>query len=157
MNLMRVNLGALIILVLVQLAGCSADLSNLGIGGNVGVDAKRLTTDTYAITTTGSTFTSASKIEETVRLKAAEVTLANGGTHFTMVRAAATAHSVAKHGPITPSEVATLDSIVKSEKTATEGTSNTDTQIKIFTVAEGKPGPPGALNAKEVISQAKGS
>jgi len=151
MKLDRVLLPIPLVLALVHFTGCSTAVEKMGIGGNVGVNAKRLTTDTYSISAQGNAFTSSSKIEESVRLKAAEVTLANGGTHFIITRTNETAHNTAKRGPITPSEVSQLESVIESEKTSTQGGSGSDTQIKVFTVADGKTPPPGALNAKDTI------
>lgn len=68
----------------VALAGCQTQYGEMNpITG--GVTADQITPDVYRISAKGNGYTSAARVQDFVLLKAAETTLAAGGTHFTIV------------------------------------------------------------------------
>jgi hypothetical protein len=67
------------------LSGCQTQYQEMGATG--GVTAAPITNDTYRISSRGNGFTDPTTIQDYSLLKAAEVTLASGGTHFLVVTA----------------------------------------------------------------------
>ncbi len=67
------------------LSGCQTQYQEMGATG--GVTAAPITNDTYRISSRGNGFTDPTTIQDYSLLKAAEVTLAAGGTHFLVVTA----------------------------------------------------------------------
>src|SRR5690349_18439285 len=67
--------------VAIGLAGCATPYTG-GMGFAGGVDAEQITSDIYRIKARGNGYTSRSRVQDFVLLKAAETTLAAGKTHF---------------------------------------------------------------------------
>jgi hypothetical protein len=68
------------ILAFALLGGCATKYQQMGLTG--GVAAEPLMTDIYRIVARGNGYTSADRVQDFVLLKAAETTLAAGGSHF---------------------------------------------------------------------------
>jgi len=80
-----IKLGAAFLLLLL-IQACSTTYGEMGATG--GVSAAAITSDTYRISARGNGFTDSTTIQDYVLLKAAETTLENGHTHFTIVSSA---------------------------------------------------------------------
>jgi hypothetical protein len=65
------------------LGGCATKYQDMGFTG--GVSAEPVMTDVYRITARGNAYTSSDRIQDYVLLKAAETTLASGGSHFLII------------------------------------------------------------------------
>ena len=65
------------------LGACSTKYQDMGFTG--GVSAQPVTTDIYRIQARGNAYTASSTIQDFYLLKAAETTIAAGGTHFLIV------------------------------------------------------------------------
>ncbi|MFZ0766647.1 CC0125/CC1285 family lipoprotein [Bradyrhizobium sp.] len=65
------------------LSGCATKYQEMGFSG--GVAAEPVMTDVYRIVARGNGYTSPDKIQDFVLMKAAETTLATGGTHFVVM------------------------------------------------------------------------
>jgi hypothetical protein len=64
----------------VLLGGCATKYQDMGFTG--GVSAEPVMTDVYRIVARGNAYTSFDRIQDYVLLKAAETTLAAGGSYF---------------------------------------------------------------------------
>src|SRR6185503_20266800 len=80
------TLTASILLMSITLTACSTRYQHMGFAG--GVSAERMTADTFRIVARGNGYTDATTIQDYALLKAAETTVAAGGTHFVVVSAA---------------------------------------------------------------------
>src|SRR5258708_17430666 len=65
------------------LGGCATKYQDMSFAG--GVAAEPVMTDTYRILARGNGYTAAARVEDFVLLKAAETTIAAGGSHFVVV------------------------------------------------------------------------
>ena len=75
---------ALAVLVLAgALAACGTQYQEMGFTG--GVTAEPVMTDVYRITARGNAYTGSSAVQDFALMKAAETTLAAGGTHFVVL------------------------------------------------------------------------
>ncbi|RTL64640.1 MAG: hypothetical protein EKK41_21140 [Hyphomicrobiales bacterium] len=142
----------LLMLLAVILSGCSTPYQTMGWSG--GVDAERMTTDTYRIVARGNGYTSSTTIQDYTVLKAAETTKQAGGTHFMIVGAA----DASRTGTIvTPGQAQTTVSGNTAMTTYTPAQAHSfikpgqDTYIKVVNVLPGQAPPPGAISADEVI------
>jgi hypothetical protein len=75
----------LVLLPSLLLAGCATKYGDMGFTG--GVKAEPIMTDVYRIQARGNGFTGSAAVQDFVLLKAAETTLAAGGTHFVILNA----------------------------------------------------------------------
>ncbi|MGO9401586.1 MAG: CC0125/CC1285 family lipoprotein [Xanthobacteraceae bacterium] len=69
--------------VFTVLAGCATKYQDMGFTG--GVSAEPVMTDVYRIVARGNGYTSSDRVQDFVLLKAAETTLAAGGSYFVIV------------------------------------------------------------------------
>lgn len=70
-------------MILVAVAGCQTPYQDMGYAG--GVAAAPITSDTYRISARGNGYTDPTVIQDYVLLKAAEITLQTGNTHFLII------------------------------------------------------------------------
>jgi len=73
------------VLVLLLLTCCATPYQEMGLGG--GVDAQKLSSNTYKITAYGNGLSTPALMHEYSMRKAAETTRQAGGTHFVIMRA----------------------------------------------------------------------
>lgn len=138
---------ALIFVSILTLSGCSTTYGELGMDG--GVAAAPITSDTYRISSRGNGFTDATVIQDFALLKAAEVTLAAGKTHFVIVDNAdastrstgQTAGTFNNFGGFATYNPGTTYDIVEPGK---------DLLIRVLTVGPGETAPQGSFPAQEV-------
>jgi hypothetical protein len=76
------GMGCLIALA-IGLGGCATKYQDMGFAG--GVAAEPVMTDVYRIVARGNGYTAAARVQDFVLLKAAETTIAAGGSHFVVV------------------------------------------------------------------------
>src|ERR1700730_6148467 len=93
------------VFLLLALTGCATPYQNMGFMG--GVEAQRMTADTYWIVARGNGYTGGTAIQDYTVLKAAETTKAAGGTHFAIISAsdASRTGTIATPGQIQTSAV----------------------------------------------------
>ena len=72
-----------VVVVALVLAGCASRYQELGPAG--GVTAAKMTDDVWRISARGNALTEATTVQDFVLLKAAETTIAAGGTHFVII------------------------------------------------------------------------
>ena len=127
--------------------------NNNGIGLTGGVQAEAVTPDLYRIEARGNGFTSKGRVQDFVMLKAAEITLANGRTHFIITDSRDTTERSQYRGPARSETVWRGDSRVT---TTTPGFVNTvvrpgeSSYVRLLSKSAG-PLPPDALDAADVI------
>ena len=150
---MRIGL----LVLLLAVAGCSTPYQNMGFMG--GVEAERMTADTYRIVARGNGYTSGTAIQDYTVLKAAATAKQAGATHFAIISAADATRTgsvvipgqaqttVAGNTAFTTYTPATVHQFIKPGQ---------DTYIRIFTVSPGQQAPPGALLADEIIQYVGG-
>jgi hypothetical protein len=134
------------------LASCQTPYQEPGLTG--GVTASPITNDTYRISARGNGYTAANTIQDYVLLKAAETTLAKGGTHFVVVTSAdATRQQIGQ----TPGMMQTNIIGKTAYTTYTPGITydivkpGQDTIIQILTIPNGVTPPMGAFPAQQVF------
>ncbi len=138
-------------LLALSLAGCATRYGELGISG--GVQAEPIMPGVYRIIARGNGYTASSTVQDFMLLKAAETTLANGGTHFIIGGVSDRSRSSVHTTPGTM-EVTRIGN--NAYGTYTPGTSfpiykpGSDAIITILNVARGQMPPPGALDAKSI-------
>jgi hypothetical protein len=144
---MRITLSMLLVL-----AGCATPYQELGFMG--GVEAQRMTADTYRIIARGNAYTRGTDIQDYTLLKAAETTKAAGATHFAIITSANASRagsfvtpgqaqtSVMGNMAVTTYSPAMVHSYIKPGQ---------DTYIQVFSVPQGQQPPFGAVSAEEVI------
>ncbi|GJD61869.1 CC0125/CC1285 family lipoprotein [Methylobacterium frigidaeris] len=126
--------------------------NSTGIGLTGGVRAEAVTPDLYRIEARGNGFTSKGRVQDFVMMKAAEITLANGRTHFLITDSRDTTERNQYRGPSRSETVWRGDSRVT---TTTPGFVNTvvrpgeDAYVRLLSKSAG-PLPPEALDAAEV-------
>jgi hypothetical protein len=143
----------LILLVVVTsfVVGCATRYGEIGFTG--GVTAEPVMTDVYRIRARGNAYTDASRVQDFVLLKAAEVTLSAGGTHFVIV------------GQENRTNVVTGQTLGFVNTTVTGNTAFTtytpgatynlvkpgeDVMIKVVRITPGQPLPSGAFPAADI-------
>jgi hypothetical protein len=136
--------------------GCATPYQNMGFMG--GVEAQRMTADTFRIVARGNAYTGGTAIQDYTVLKAAEATKAAGGTHFAIISAS----DASRTGVIsTPGQIQTSAVGSGGFYSATTTYSppmyhqyikpGQDTYIRIFTILPGQKVPQGVLSADEII------
>lgn len=140
-----------IALMAAAIAACSTTYGEMGFGG--GVTAAPVTSDTYRISARGNGYTDATTIQDYSLLKAAEVTLAAGKSHFLILSGNdATRRSVGQtagtfntnfygNSAFTTYNPGYTYNIVKPGE---------DLVIRVFSPDRGQSVPPNAFNAQEV-------
>jgi hypothetical protein len=133
------------------LAGCQTPYQEMG--GTGGVTAAPITNDTYRISAPGNGYTDPTAIQDYALLKAAEVTLQSGNTHFIIVDGKdATSRNVGQtlgtfqtnmigNTAFTTYNPGISYDIVKPGQ---------DVIVQTFSVSAGAAPPPGAMNAQQV-------
>jgi len=141
--------------LLLGLAACAAPTPYQPLGAGGGVAAQQLTADTFRILARGNGVTDPAAVEDYMLLKAAETTLAAGGTHFVLVTTTdATATSTTQG----PTEIRTVVQGDTSVTTVDPGQSFTfvapgrDAIIRVVTVRPGATPPEGAFDAAEIVA-----
>jgi len=134
------------------LASCQTPYQEPGFTG--GVTAQAITDNTYRISARGNGYTAANTIQDYVLLKAAETTLAKGGTHFVIVTSANATQNMVGQTP----GMMTTNVIGKTAYTTyTPGVTydivkpGQDTIIQVLTIPKGVAPPMGAFPAQEVF------
>jgi hypothetical protein len=140
------------IIGLCLVASCQTQYQEPGLTG--GVTAVPITNDTYRISARGNGYTAANTIQDYVLLKAAETTLAKGGTHFLILNSAnATQQTVGQ----TPGMMQTNVIGNTAYSTYTPGITydivkpGQDVIIQVINVANGAAVPAGAFPAQQVF------
>jgi hypothetical protein len=72
-------------MLLCSLAACATPYQEMGMRG--GVETTQLSSDTWRISARGNAFTDATKVQDFVLLRAAQLAMANGYTHFVVLGA----------------------------------------------------------------------
>ncbi|SIQ75838.1 hypothetical protein [Bosea sp. TND4EK4] len=135
----------------VALASCATKYGEMGYAG--GVKAEQVTSDIWRVVARGNGYTASSRVQDFVLLKSAELTLAQGGTHFVI----AGSQDQASVGIITTPGTSTVNRIGNSAFiTTSPGYSETvvkpgqDAYVRIIKVGLGQQPPPGAFSAAEI-------
>lgn len=144
---------AALLAVAMLLAGCATTYHETGLTG--GVSASQIAADTYRISARGNGYTDATTIQDYMLLKAAETTVAAGGTHFLVVSAsdASRVSNGQTQGTLNTNVVGNT-----AYSTYTPGVSYTivrpgeDAYIKVIKVKAGQQPPSGAFPANEIIT-----
>lgn len=133
------------------LASCATKYGDMGYAG--GVKAEQVTSDIWRVVARGNGYTASSKVQDFVLLKSAELTLAQGGTHFVI----AGSQDAASVGVITTPGSSTVNRIGNTAFITTNpGYSETvvkpgqDAYVRILKVGAGQQPVPGAFNAAEI-------
>ena len=141
-----------LVLFLLALGGCSTPYQSMGFLG--GVEAQRVTADTYRIVARGNAYTGGTAIQDYTMLKAAETTKAAGATHFAMISAsdASRTGAIVVPGQAQTSVIGNTAYTTYSPATAHQYVKpGQDTYIRIFTIPAGQQAPQGLLSADEII------
>ena len=146
------KLTGLIITGVLVLAACQTPYQEPGFTG--GVTAAPITNNVYRISARGNAYTSATTIQDYVLLKAAEMTLQAGGTHFLIMgNTDATSRSIQQTSGTMQTNVIGNTAYT----TYTPGYSydvvkpGEDLIIHVITVPSGRKPPPGSFPAQEVF------
>ena len=142
----------LVIGVCAGLLACSTKYQDMGFSG--GVAAEQITTDTWRIKARGNAYTTGTLVQDFVLMKAAETTIAAGGTHFVI----GSSQDASRQGAIVTSGTAhTSFSAGQAFTTFTPGDVHTyvkpgqDAYVRVLRLPPGAAAPPGALSAAEII------
>jgi hypothetical protein len=139
------------LVALVLLCGCATKYQEMGFTG--GVAAEQMTADTWRIRARGNAYTNGATVQDFVFLKAAEITQANGGTHFqiisagdasrasTFVTPGTSTTTIVGNQAFTSSSPGSVDTVIKPGQ---------DVYIRILKLSAGQQAP-GATSAAEVI------
>jgi hypothetical protein len=128
------------------------------MGFRGGVEAQRMTADTYRIVARGNAYTAGTAIQDYTLLKAAEATKAAGATHFAVISAsdASRTGAIATPGQIQTSAVGN-GGFYSANTTYTPPMYHRyikpgqDTYIRVFTISPSQKVPQGVLSADEII------
>jgi hypothetical protein len=137
---------------LLLLAGCATGYQEMGFTG--GVEAQQVTTDTWRIVARGNAYTSDTRVQDFVLMKAAETTKAAGATHFFV---GGTRDQTQQGAVVTPGAAQTTIQGRTAVTTYSPGSVDTyikpgqDTYVRVVKVPAGAAPPPGALSADEII------
>lgn len=144
---------ALVAVAAVMLSACQTQYQEMGATG--GVTAAPITNDTYRISSRGNGFTDPTTVQDYTLLKAAEVTLAAGGSHFLVVTSNdATSRSVGS----TPGTFQTNVYGNTAFTTYNPGVNydivkpGQDLIIQVLKLPSGAASPPGSFDAQQVYN-----
>jgi hypothetical protein len=146
------SMAGLLIAGTLLLAGCATSYQEMGFTG--GVEAQQVTSDTWRILARGNSYTSDTRIQDFVLMKAAETTKAAGATHFFV---GASRDQTLQGTVVTPGSAQTTVSGRTATTTFSPSTVSTyvkpgqDTYVRVVRLPPGSPPPPGALSADEII------
>ena len=135
-----------------MLCACGTRYQDMGFSG--GVEAQRITADTYRIVARGNAYTASTAIQDYALLKAAETTKEAGGSHFLIISAA---DSTKVEVGQTPSTLQTNVYGRTAVSTYSPGATYTmikpgqDAYIRVLRLTPGQPAPSGAFFADEII------
>lgn len=142
---------ALIICVGLAVGSCATKYGEMGFTG--GVKTEQITGDIWRVVARGNGYTSSSRVQDFVLLKSAELTLAQGGTHFII----AGSQDQASVGVISSPGTATVNRIGNTAfVSTTPGYSETvikpgqDAYVRVIKLGPGQQPPSGAFNASEI-------
>jgi hypothetical protein len=136
----------------VALMGCGTSYREMDQGR--GVQALRMSADTWRIEARGNAYTNANLVKDYMLLKAAETTKQQGGSHFIIVEQA---DASTKSSSITPGARQTTLVGATRYSTYTPATISRqmlpgqDAYIRVITVSGGQDVPPEAKSADEII------
>jgi hypothetical protein len=136
----------------VGLAGCVTPYTG-GMGLMGGVEAEPITADIYRIKARGNGYTSGSRVQDFVLLKAAETTLAAGRTHFILGGSQDTTRfgSFSTPGTMQATRVGnTVYGSYDPGMTVNFVKPGQDTYVQTLSVPKGQQPPPGAFDAAEI-------
>ena len=148
---MRIVTGVAVLSI--ALAGCATKYQEMGFTG--GVSAEPVMTDVYRITAHGNGYTSPDRVQDFVLLKAAETTLAAGGSHFVVVNEANRTNVVTGQTP------ATMQTNVYGRTAFTTYNPGTTYNIvkpgeavliRVLRIKSGEKPPPGAFPAQDIAN-----
>lgn len=134
------------------LAACGTQYQEMGLTG--GVTAEPVMTDVYRITARGNAYTGSSKVQDFALLKAAETTLAVGGTHFIVIDEADQTRLATAQ---TPGTAQTSIHGSTAFTTYTPGMTynivkpGQAVMIRVIRLAPGESPPPGAFPADDIV------
>lgn len=137
---------------MILVGGCATPYQDMGFSG--GVEAQRMTADTYRIVARGNGYTSGTTIQDYTMLKAAETTKQAGGTHFAIISAsnASRAGTIVTPGQAQTSVIGNTAFTTYSPAMAYNYVKpGQDTYIRIFTISPGRQPPQGLFSADEII------
>jgi hypothetical protein len=145
------NKVAICIVLSAMLSACATKYGEMGFAG--GVKTEQITSDVWRVVARGNGYTQASKVQDFVLLKSAELTLSQGGTHFVI----AGSQDQASVGVVTAPSTATVNRIGNTAFISTSpGYSETivkpgqDAYVRVIKEVPGQQLPPGAFNAAEI-------
>lgn len=136
-----------------MLAACTTPYQPMGFTG--GVEAQKITSDTYRIVSRGNGYTNSTAIQDYTFLKAAETTRDAGATHFIFTSMAdATRNEIGQTAGTTNTTFygRTAVSTYTPGQVYSVSKPGQDSYIKIFTLPSGATAPPGSFSAAEVIA-----
>jgi hypothetical protein len=142
-----------LIVAAVGLGGCATKYQDMGFSG--GVAAEPVMTDTYRILARGNGYTAAARVEDFVLLKAAETTIAAGGSHFVVVNQNNQTNVAVGQ---TPGMVQTNVYGRTAFSTYTPGVTynivkpGEDVMIRVLRLKPGEAPPPGAFPAQDIAN-----
>jgi hypothetical protein len=120
-----------------------------------GASAQKITHDTYRIVARGNGVTYSETVKDFALLKAAETTVAAGGTHFLVVGTddASSVTVGSTPGRVTTNVLASsVTTSYRSPETYAIPKPGQDLMIQVLKVNPGDQAPPGAFSALEVIN-----
>lgn len=142
---------AICVVASLLLGACATKYGEMGLSG--GVKTEQITSDVWRVVARGNGYTQASRVQDFVLLKSAELTLAQGGTHFVV----AGSQDQASVGVITTPGTATVNRIGNTSFISTSpGYSETvvkpgqDAYVRVIKVPTGHQPPAGSFNAAEI-------
>lgn len=135
------------------MTGCATKYQQMGLTG--GVTAEPVMTDVYRIIARGNGYTSLDRVQDFVLLKAAETTLAAGGSHFVVVNEANRTSVISGQ---TPGTVQTSVYGRTAFTTYNPGTTYNIVRpgeavlIRVIRLKPGEAPPPGAFPAHDIVN-----
>jgi hypothetical protein len=142
-----------LVVAAVPLGGCATKYQDMGFTG--GVAAEPVMTDTYRILARGNGYTAAARVEDFVLLKAAETTLAAGGSYFMVLNQNNQTNVMTGQ---TPGTVQTNVYGRTAFSTYTPGTTynivkpGEDVMIRVLRLKASEAPPPGAFPAQDIVN-----
>lgn len=148
----RGMLRLLSVVILLTGAGCSTPYQNMGFAG--GVAAQQMPAETFRIVSRGNSYTNTTDVQDYLMLKAAETTVQNGGTHFSVISAAdasRTSQVVTSGTARTTFTGNTATTTYDPPKVTSLFKPGEDAYIRVYKANADQAPPPGAISAAEII------
>jgi len=147
-----VSMGVLIA-VAIGLGACATRYQDMGFAG--GVSAEPVMTDVYRILARGNGYTASSRVEDFVLLKAAETTIAAGGSYFVVVNQNNQTNVTVGQTPgVAQTNVYGRTAITTYTPGATYNIvkPGEDVMIRVVRLKPGEAPPPGAFPAQDIVN-----